>query len=67
VIAISHRLSSLVHSDLILVLERGQFLDMAPHQVLLERCEIYRGLWLQQNGHIEAAATRAANRGKSIV
>jgi ATP-binding cassette subfamily B protein len=67
VIAISHRLSSLVHSDLILVLERGQFLDMAPHQVLLERCEIYRGLWLQQNGHIEAAATRAANRGASLV
>jgi ATP-binding cassette subfamily B protein len=67
VIVISHRLSSLVNSDVILVLERGKFLDMAPHQTLLERCEIYRSLWLQQNGHIEAAATRAMGRGASLV
>jgi ATP-binding cassette subfamily B protein len=67
VISISHRLSSLVNSDVILVLERGKFLDMAPHPVLLERCEIYRGLWLQQNGHIEAAATRNVGRGASLV
>ncbi len=67
VIAISHRLSSLVHSDQILVLERGQVLDMAPHPVLLERCEIYRGLWLQQNGHIEAAAVGAMTRGAKLV
>ncbi|WP_338110625.1 peptidase domain-containing ABC transporter [Rhodoblastus acidophilus] len=68
VISISHRLSSLVNSDAILVLERGKFLDMAPHQTLLERCEIYRNLWLQQNGHIEAAASnRAAGRGTSLV
>ncbi|MCW2275733.1 ATP-binding cassette domain-containing protein [Rhodoblastus acidophilus] len=68
VIVISHRLSSLVNSDAILVLERGKVLDVAPHRVLLERCEIYRGLWLQQNGHIEAAATnRAAARGASLV
>jgi ATP-binding cassette subfamily B protein len=67
VIVISHRLSSLVNSDAILVLERGKFLDMAPHQTLLERCEIYRGLWLQQNGHIEAAATRNFGKGATLV
>jgi ATP-binding cassette subfamily B protein len=68
VIVISHRLSSLVNSDAILVLERGKFLDMAPHRELLERCEIYRSLWLQQNGHIEAAATnRVIGRGASLV
>lgn len=68
VIVISHRLSSLVNSDAILVLERGKFLDMAPHRVLLERCEIYRSLWLQQNGHIEAAASnRLPGRGASLV
>jgi ATP-binding cassette, subfamily B, bacterial HlyB/CyaB len=50
------------------VLERGKFLDMAPHRELLERCEIYRSLWLQQNGHIEAAATnRVIGRGASLV
>jgi len=68
VIVISHRLSSLVNSDSILVLEQGKFLDMAPHRTLLERCEIYRGLWLQQNGHIEAAASsRPVGRGASLV
>lgn len=60
VIAISHRLSSLVQSDAILVLERGKFLDMGTHQELLERCEIYAGLWRQQNGHIEAASVARA-------
>ncbi|MBF0293678.1 MAG: peptidase domain-containing ABC transporter [Magnetococcales bacterium] len=46
---ISHRLSSLVSTDAILVLEKGEVVDFAPHEVLLERCEIYRHLWQQQN------------------
>ncbi len=61
VIAISHRLSSLVNSDAILVLERGQFLDMGTHRELLDRCEIYSSLWRQQNGHIEQAAQGMAS------
>ncbi|MBF0160844.1 MAG: peptidase domain-containing ABC transporter [Magnetococcales bacterium] len=48
-IIVSHRLSSLTSADAILVLDRGEVVDMAPHQVLLERCEIYRHLWDQQN------------------
>jgi ATP-binding cassette, subfamily B, bacterial HlyB/CyaB len=63
VIAISHRLSSLVNSDAILVLERGEFLDMGTHQELLNRCEIYAGLWRQQNSHIEQAMAMAALKG----
>jgi ATP-binding cassette subfamily B protein len=63
VIAISHRLSSLVHSDAILILERGKFLDMGTHQELLARCEIYAGLWHQQNGHIERAAVAGSSKG----
>jgi ATP-binding cassette subfamily B protein len=55
VIVISHRLSSLVNSDAIMVLERGSLLDIGKHAELLERCEIYRNLWSQQNSHIEAA------------
>jgi ATP-binding cassette subfamily B protein len=55
VIVISHRLSSLVNSDAIMVLEHGSLLDIGKHAELLERCEIYRSLWGQQNGHIEAA------------
>ncbi len=52
-IVVSHRLSSLVKADGILVLERGVAVDFAPHDVLLERCDIYRHLWHQQNRHIQ--------------
>jgi len=51
-IIVSHRLSSLVKSDAILVLEQGKFEDFAPHSTLLERCEIYSHLWQQQTKHI---------------
>jgi ATP-binding cassette subfamily B protein len=51
-IVVSHRLSSLVTSDAILVLEQGRVMDCAPHAVLLERCDIYRHLWQQQTQHL---------------
>lgn len=47
-IIISHRLSALVPADAILVLERGRVHDIGPHPELVERCDIYRGLWHQQ-------------------
>lgn len=52
VIVISHRLSSLVSSDAILVLERGSVHDMGKHAELLSRCDIYRDLWNQQNASV---------------
>ena len=52
VIMVSHRLSSLVKADAIVVLEQGRVVDMAPHGALLERCEIYRHLWQQQTEHL---------------
>jgi ATP-binding cassette subfamily B protein len=68
VIVISHRLSSLVKSDSILVLERGKFEAIGTHEELLENCEIYRGLWLQQNRHLASAdESRAVVRGPSRV
>ena len=51
-IIVSHRLSSLVNSDRILVLDKGKVVDIAPHTVLLERCEIYAHLWKQQTRDI---------------
>ncbi len=51
-VIVSHRLSSLVDCDQIMVLERGKVMDIAPHATLLERCAIYRTLWNQQNRHI---------------
>ena len=52
-IIVTHRLSSLTECDLILVMEQGKVLDVAPHDVLLERCAMYRQAWSQQNRHLE--------------
>jgi ATP-binding cassette subfamily B protein len=52
VVIVSHRLSALAMADAILVLERGHFYDMGPHADLLDRCDIYKSLWYQQNRHI---------------
>ena len=52
-VIISHRLSVLIPADAILVLERGRVYDTGRHNELLERCDIYRGLWHQQNQHLQ--------------
>jgi ATP-binding cassette subfamily B protein len=52
-IIVSHRLAGLIDCDQILVMEQSKAVDCAPHNVLLERCEIYRHLWTQQNRHID--------------
>ena len=57
-VIVSHRLSSLVNCDQICVMDRGTVVDLAPHAVLLERCEIYRTLWMQQNRHTEGRHTQ---------
>jgi len=53
VLSISHRLSMLVESDAILVLERGKFYDLGTHEELLQRCDIYKHMWYQQNRHLD--------------
>jgi ATP-binding cassette, subfamily B, bacterial HlyB/CyaB len=56
-VIISHRLSVLVKADTVLVLERGRVYDAGRHAELLERCDIYRGLWYQQNQHLQPRPT----------
>ena len=58
-IVISHRLSSLVTSDAILVLDQGEVHDIGKHHELLERCDIYSGMWHQQNAHAAEAQPAA--------
>ena len=50
---VSHRLSSLTDCHQILVLDRGDIIDIGPHAELLERCDVYRQLWLQQHRHLD--------------
>ncbi|MGB8738522.1 MAG: peptidase domain-containing ABC transporter [Rhodomicrobium sp.] len=52
-VIISHRLSSLVDCDETLVLDQGKVVDIGPHRELLERCAVYRHLWLQQNRYVD--------------
>src|SRR5215469_1770882 len=59
-IIISHRLSSLISADAILVLERGAVQDIGRHDELLARCDIYSKLWHQQTSHVTAMLTRPA-------
>jgi ATP-binding cassette, subfamily B, bacterial HlyB/CyaB len=51
-VIISHRLSSLVSADAILVLEQGTVQDIGRHEELLDRCDIYGSLWYQQTRHV---------------
>jgi subfamily B ATP-binding cassette protein HlyB/CyaB len=50
VLMVSHRLSTLVQSDAIMVFDRGHLADVGKHSELLERCEPYEQLWRQQMG-----------------
>jgi len=52
-IVVSHRLSSLTEMDQIIVLDRGRVMDVGPHRELVERCPVYRQLWLQQTRYME--------------
>jgi ATP-binding cassette subfamily B protein len=61
-VLVSHRLSSLVGCDQILVMDQGHIVDCGKHEVLVERCPIYRQLWKQQNRHLETPRPSAAPR-----
>jgi ATP-binding cassette subfamily C protein CydD len=41
---IAHRLPTVVAADRIVVLDEGKVADQGPHQDLLDRCDLYRGL-----------------------
>lgn len=50
VILVAQRISSVMHSDLILVLDEGEIIGAGTHEQLLETCEIYREISDSQMG-----------------
>ncbi len=66
-VIVTHRLSSLVDCDQIMVLDKGQVMDIAPHEKLLERCTVYRQLWAQQNRHMDRQGPRHAALAPNLV
>jgi len=59
-VIVSHRLSSIMDCHQIMVMDRGKVMDIGTHDELVERCAIYRHLWMQQNRHMDAAIERNA-------
>jgi ABC-type multidrug transport system fused ATPase/permease subunit len=45
---VAHRLSTLREADRILVLDAGRCVAFAPHDMLLETCDLYHQLWSAQ-------------------
>lgn len=43
-IVIAHRLATVKHADVIVVMEHGQIVDSGRHAELIKRCELYREL-----------------------
>ena len=66
-VIVTHRLSSLVDCDQIMVLDKGKVMDIAPHETLLERCTVYRQLWAQQNRHMDKQGSRHAALAPNLV
>ncbi len=59
-VIVSHRLSSLVGADKIMVLHQGNLEAAGTHTELLARSRTYRTLWDQQTRHMAGAPARAA-------
>ncbi|HSL88853.1 MAG TPA: ABC transporter ATP-binding protein [Ignavibacteriaceae bacterium] len=49
-ILIAHRLSTVLHSDLIYVLEKGNIVESGKHEELLDLKGLYYAMWRQQIG-----------------
>ena len=60
-IAVAHRLSTIAHADLILVLSDGRIIERGSHQELLAMDGLYAALWRRQSG-----ASRNAGEGDLV-
>lgn len=45
ILIVAHRLSTVIDSDKIFVVEGGKIIDSGSHKELLKKCEFYRGLY----------------------
>jgi ATP-binding cassette subfamily B protein len=57
---IAHRLSTVLHADVIHVLEKGRIVESGTHAELVAQKGLYYAMWRQQIGEREGAPTPAA-------
>jgi ATP-binding cassette subfamily B multidrug efflux pump len=60
VIAIAHRLSTVMDMDRLIVLDRGSIVADGSHSDLLRQGGLYAELWRRQSGGFNPVARRAA-------
>ena len=48
VFIVSQRASSLMHADMIIVLDDGRAVGMGTHEELLKSCEVYQEIYYSQ-------------------
>jgi ATP-binding cassette, subfamily B, heavy metal transporter len=53
-LVIAHRLSTVIHADTILVMDKGQIVERGTHLLLLTAGGLYAGLWARQREAEEA-------------
>lgn len=61
VISVTHRLAPIVHSDSILVFDRGSLVEQGRHAELLARRGVYARLWERQSGFTVSADGESAS------
>ena len=57
VVSVTHRLSSVVHADRVLVMANGRVVEEGAHETLLARGGVYASLWEKQHGFIATSGT----------
>jgi len=51
-ILVAHRLSTIMHADMIYVLEQGKIVEQGRHKDLVESNGLYHAMWRQQSGEV---------------
>ena len=49
VVIVAHRLSTIIDSDLIYVIDKGKLIGSGTHKELLKKCDVYKNLYLNES------------------